>query len=103
MSEREPWWGLLHLRPLDASSNPLENGAAGAYAVVLALASNADGYREAVEVTMTSLGLSVVEIDRTTKLLPEDEEGEVADLRAALSERHPVQYRTFDNYMNDDA
>ncbi len=102
MSSRQPWFGLLHLRPKDTATAPLD-GASGAYANVLAFASTSDDYRTAVMPVMESLGLLVVDVERSAPFCPEDATQELNELCDALSDLNPVQYRTFDTYVNDDA
>ncbi len=84
-------------------SETLGSEALGGYGTVLALASNADEYRTAVEREMASLGLTIIESERIAPLSQPATDEELAELNAALNERYPVQYRTFDTYTQDDA
>ena len=103
MNTLQAWSGFLHVRPNTESTNALGEYAHGGYGTVLALASSSEEYRAAVEREMASLGLAIVECENIAPLGQAEERDELAQLTASLSERYPVQYRTFDTYTQDDA
>ncbi|WP_396593139.1 hypothetical protein [Brevundimonas sp. R86498] len=102
MSGPHPWWGTLHLRPASGASDAFD-GAVGAYANVVALATDQAGYRAAVEREMAVLGLVVVEVEKSEPLSADESDSELADLRDELTAATPVRYQTFDTYKFDDA
>jgi hypothetical protein len=99
----QAWAGFLHVRPDAETTSALGENARGGYGTVLALASNAEEYRAAVEREMLSLGLAIIECENITPLVQAEDRDELAQLTASLNEHYPVQYRTFDTYTQDDA
>lgn len=98
-----PWLAQLHVRPLPGRDGGLD-GAAGAYALVLALARSEAEYLELASAEMRSLGLVIVEVERLAPYAPQ--EGDNPDVQACASHlgpEHPIQYLDFHTYPHDDA
>jgi uncharacterized alpha-E superfamily protein len=98
------WISVVHVRPLDSSV--LGEGARGAYANILANADSNEQYEAVVRAEMEEHKLFVVEFDTIRAVTPEvlaDCEEEIHELVSQISDRYPVQYRTFDTYYTDDA
>ena len=99
----DAWMAMLHVRPLPGSDGGLD-GSAGAYAWVLAMASDEEQYREVVAAEMNDLGLFIAEIEQLDRLSEFHEIGPTIEKCAAnLSAEWPVQYHTFDCYPHDEA
>jgi len=95
---------MLHVRPLPGRISALEGGSAGAYAVVLALATDEADYRNIVTAEMERIGLFVAELEGLAPYEPqEDDPDNVRRCAAELSDDWPVQYRDFHNYPHDEA
>ena len=98
-----PWSAKLHVRPLPGGNGGLE-GSAGAYAIVLALARDAQSYREKVAPEMEALGLFIAEVEDLGPFELRDEDPESLHVCAArLSTEWPVQYHAFHAYPRDEA
>ena len=102
-----PWIGKFHVRPSSVAIRVGENGV-GAYANVLALAESEADFLEIVTKEMLVVeGLVVIEADDVALVSEYEREGrisgELAELKDALSQDFPVQYRTFYTYSHDDA
>lgn len=101
-----PWIGFVHMRTRVAISC-LGKGVKGAYAHILALATDEIDYYERVRSEIDALGLEFIEISDvdTVESYRQDGRiwGELEELSLILSPKFPVQYRTFDTYYNDDA
>jgi hypothetical protein len=101
---KTPWSAMLHVRPLPGRIPAIEGGSAGAYAVVLALATDEADYRKIVTAEMERLGLFIAELESLARYEPH--EGDPHNVRrcaAKLSEDWPVQYHDFHNYPHDEA
>ena len=95
---------MLHVRPLPDRNSALVRGSAGAFAVVLALATDEADFRKVVAAEMERLGLFVAEFESLAPYEPhEDDHDNVRLCAAKLSEDWPVQYHDFHNYPHDEA
>jgi hypothetical protein len=95
---------MLHVHPLPGQTGGLEGDAAGAYAIVLALALNETDYREIVAEALESLGLFIAELEEVAPYEPQADDDEDVRLCAAkLSPEWPVQYHNFQAYPHDEA
>ena len=82
-----PWSAMLHVRPLPGRGHALERGSAGAYAVVLALATDEADYRKIVTAEMERIGLFVAELESLAPYEPhEDDPDNVRRCAAELSD-----------------
>jgi len=98
-----PWSALLHVRPLPGKTGGLGT-AAGAYAVVLALAHDEADYREKVTAEMDALGLFVAEMDEVAPYEPHpDDPDGLIYCAGRLSPEWPVQYHDFHAYPHNEA
>jgi hypothetical protein len=106
ISNRIPWIGLAHVRPI-AGSSALGSDGKGAYANILALAESEQEYREIIASEMNDEGLYVVDFQDIATVEQYEIEGrigeELADLISALTPEWPIQYKTFHRYFSDDA
>lgn len=104
--EREPWIGLVHLKPI-RKPNILGPGHKGAYVNVVVLAADAAQFRAAVENAVWHDGLYVVETDDVEPVEIYRRDGRINEdieaLISILSDVHPVQFDIFDVYSEDDA
>ena len=95
---------MLHVRPLPGRTGVLEGNAAGAYAIVLALARDEADYREMVAAEMESLGLFIVELEDLAPYEPHEDDADSVRLSASkLNREWPVQYKDFHAYPHDEA
>lgn len=94
---------MLHVRPLPGHIGGLE-GAAGAYALVFALARDEEEYRALVAAEMESLGLFITELEHVAPYKPyEDDAKSTSQCAARLSPEFPVQYDDFHAYPHNES
>jgi hypothetical protein len=106
MEVEQPWIGLVHVQPKEGF-NPLGPGLKGAFAHVIALATDSESYQERAHRALDEDGFYVIEFRdvspawkyRTEGRIPEDME----DLLLSLSPNNQVQFDTFDAYRDHDA
>lgn len=103
-SDGKPTWiAKLHVRPMRGRTGGLRS-AAGAYAIVLAMAEDEAEYRELVAAEMDSLGLFIAEIEDLERYNPSRHDSEnVRQCARNLSSEWPVQYHDFHTYPHDEA
>jgi hypothetical protein len=100
--EIKPWMARLHVKPIPHRRSEIEG--AGAYALVLALASSEIEYHEMVAAEMKRIGLFIVEMENLEPYAQhEDDEATIVECAERLSHEWPVQYHTFHCYPRDDA
>lgn len=106
MNVEQPWIGFVHVQPKRTGSS-LGDGLKGAFAHVLALATDHELYQERARRALDEEGLYVIEFKdiapvseyRKDGRIPEDME----ELIASLCSDNQVEFDTFDAYREHDA
>src|SRR5689334_855647 len=100
------WNGFVHVRPAKAVS-ALGHGAKGAYAHLIALATDEREFIDIISEEMAANDLYVVEASDVALVAQYERDGrmgpELTALSNRLSSQWPVQYEEFDTYYADDA
>src|SRR5882724_4759078 len=104
MSKLELWLGLVELKPIDRKAY----GAAGAYTNIVTWASNAQGFREKVEIIAAEIGMYVGEIEDVESVASRSQKSTLTEMIEDMVKRaepnpDAIIYGTFHTYPFDPA
>ncbi len=99
---RTAWCALVHVRPQLGRDGGLEGGR-GAFANVLALATDEIDLRKILTAQMDSLGFFIAELEQVVPYVPHEDDSEnVKHCAAHLNSEWPIQFRDFHTYSVDE-